>query len=215
MSWCTELERLFTTQYYFASKFRWAENDVCLHAINQDRLIKYWVVYCCKRKRKTPNSFDVDLIWLGPKSPSFPSNYCNINYTVHKHSYWVIQTFFLSSFLLQSMCNFMVQNLNMAQKSFSWVIHDPWPVRWEEMALRRAKTGCERMKEMSCAGWSKASGYNGFTGCDSPLVKCLTISGDTSHKMQWMRKRSFIVASEMFLIRLFQTCINGTECLKE
>lgn len=55
------------------------------------------------------------------------------------------------------------------------------------MALRRAKTGCERMKEMSCAGWSKASGYNGFTGCDIPLVKCLTFSGDTSHKMQWMR----------------------------
>jgi len=77
-------------------------------------------------------------------------------------------------------------------------------------APRRAKTGCERMKEMSYAGWSKASGYNGFTGCDSPLLKCLTISGDTSHKMQCMRKykKSFIVASKMFLIRLFQTCIN-------
>lgn len=55
------------------------------------------------------------------------------------------------------------------------------------MALRHAETGCEHMKEMSCAGCSKANGFNGFTGCDIPLVKCLTImklSGDTSQKMQ-------------------------------
>ncbi len=162
---------------------------MCLHAINQDCLIKYWVVYCCKRKRKTPNSFDVDLIWLWPKNPSFPLNYCNINYTVHKHSY-------------ESFRHLSCHHSGYSQCVILWckTPHVPFkygteisysrpltcPVRGD--APRRAKTGCERMKEMSYAGWSKASGYNGFTGCDSPLVKCLTISGDTSHKMQCMRR---------------------------
>lgn len=66
-----------------------------------------------------------------------------------------------------------------------------------------AKTGCEHMKEMSCPGWSKASGFNGFTRCDIPLFKCLTISNDTFDE-----KKEVYSDQEDCFIRLFKTCIN-------